>query len=235
MNARAVTAVLLSVSLPACGSSDSTSASSTAATAAPSAVSSARASSTAAEATVGVPELRDFKIFPEGPVKGHHFIAEIAVPKGTVVKDPMFRVVFKEANGNAVDTGSCAYRGVIKPDDHVPCYGAIWKVPKWAKYDITYVPPADAVPADSASLEVTDKTLIANKNEVDGKVTNTGKTALKNVNAYVSFYGSDGKIVGGNSAPTSPPDLEPGASGKFEVIADDVAAPPKTFTVKMSP
>jgi hypothetical protein len=229
-------AIGLPLCVTACGSSEST-APSASASAAPAKTAAAppQSASASTENSAGVAELKDFKIFPEGPAKGHHFIAEIGIAKGPVVKDPMFRVNFKDADGTVVDTGSCAYRGVIKADDHVPCYGAIWKVPKWAKYDITVVPPQDIVPADSAPLQVSDTTLIAAKNQVDGKVTNTGKTAIKNVTAYVSFYGADGKIVGGNSANISGNDLEPGASAKFSVVADDVAAPPKTFYVKMSP
>jgi len=227
---------LSALATAACGSGETSGPSASAtATAAQTAVAPAHSASAAPSDDAGVGELRDFKIFPEGPVKGHHFVAEIGIAKGPVVKDPMFRVLFKDESGATVDTGSCAYRGVIKPEDHVPCYGAIWKVPKWAKYEIVTVAPQDIVPAESAPLVVSDTSLTANKNQVDGKVTNTGKTAIKNVTAYVSFFGADGKIVGGSSADLAEKELAPGASAKFTVTADDVAAPPKTFYVKMSP
>jgi len=233
--AATATITLLSMQSFGCGSSDTAAPSASAAPVTARVTPSASTSSASAEPTNGVAELRDFKLFPDGPVKGHHFIAEIGIAKGPVVKDPMFRVTFKDADGSTLDTGSCAYRGVIKPGDHVPCYGAIWKTPKWAKYEIINVPPLDAVPDDSAPLDVSGTTLITAKNEVDGKVTNTGKVALKSVTAYVSLYGADGKIVGGSSALIAGNDLAPGATSTFAVPVDDVAAPPKTFSVKMSP
>jgi hypothetical protein len=195
------------------------------------------ASPTASVATTpvdGTAELKDFQIFPDRPVKGHQFIGEMVVTKGAAVRDPMFRVLVEDKDGKQIDSGSCAYRGVVKAGDKAPCYGAFWKVATWAKYELVYVRGDSALPAEPSPLSVSDAKLVG-ADEVDGKITNNGKSTVKKVNAYVSLYGADGKIVGGESAPTSPEDLEPGAMGTFTVKIDAVAAPPKTFAVKTSP
>jgi hypothetical protein len=216
--------------LAACGSKDTLVASST--PAAPASAAPAPATASLQDVS-GVAELKDLRIFPEKPAKGHHFVAEISVASGAAVKDPMFRVVFKDTDGSTLDSGSCAYRGIIKAGDRAPCYGAFWKAAKWAKYDVTYV-PGDAKPENPAPLTVSGATLVGG-NEVDGQITNTGSTAIKNVNAYVSLYGADGKIVAGDSGPVAGNDLAPGASSKFAIKIEDLAAPAKTFAVKASP
>lgn len=231
--ARTAAAAALLAALGACNDDKPGAATATAKSATP----APAASPTSSVATIpvdGTAELKDFRIFPDKPVKGHQFVGEMVVTKGSAVRDPMFRVLVKDKDGKQIDTGSCAYRGVVKAGDKAPCYGAFWKVATWAKYDLVYVPGDSALPAEPSPLTVSDAKLVGT-NEVDGKITNTGKSAVKKVNAYVSLYGADGKIVGGESAATSPEDLEPGASGTFTVKIDDVAAPPKSFAVKTSP
>jgi hypothetical protein len=230
---RRTAAIAAFSALAACSSNESTTASSKATSTAAPAMTSAAPSNRPPEVN-GVAELRDLKIWPDKPVKSHFFVAEMVLAKGAAVRDPMFRVTFKDDAGNAVDSGTCAYRGVIKSDEKAPCYGAIWKATKWSKVDVVFVPGDASLPADHAPLTVSGAELV-HGDEVDGQVTNDGKTALEDVNVYIALYGADGKIVGANSAPITGNDLAPGATAKFAVKVDEVQAPAKTFAVKMSP
>ena len=199
-------------------------------------VTSASASSDAAVAAAPAPgtaEVHDFKVFPSGPVKTHYFVGEMVLTSTTPAFHPSFKIVFKDADGTVVDSATCSFQGTLEPGTKAPCYGEIFKAPKWASYDVTFNKISTPAKPAPSTLTVSETKLLGHV--VEGKVSNTGAATVKGVMAYVSLYGSDGKIVGASNAWVAGNDIDPSGSAKFSVKVAEVDGTASTFAVVTSP
>ncbi len=91
-----------------------------------------------------------------------------------------------------------------------------------------------AQPHKMAELRVTDVKYTGKKGaapaSLDGKITNVSTFRAKAVEAIVSLYGGDAKIVAADKVSLG--DLEPGGAATFSVKITDFAAPAETYRVK---
>jgi hypothetical protein len=179
-------------------------------------------------------ELRDVRTW-RGEDGSRHVIGEIVNVGTEPILAPVAKLTFFDATNKPIDSGQCTTPlESLARGEKTPCAMIVTKSETYASYkaEITSAPLAQ--PHKMAELRVTDVKYTGKKAgapaSLDGKITNASTFRAKGVEAIVSLYGGDGKIVAAEKAALG--DLEPGSGATFSVRIADFAAPAETYRVK---
>jgi hypothetical protein len=179
-------------------------------------------------------ELRDVRTW-RGEDGARRVIGEIVNVGTEPVLAPVAKLTFFDATNKPIDSGQCttALESLAR-GEKTPCAMIVTKSETYASYkaEITSAPVGE--PHKMAELRVTDVKYTGKKAgapaSLDGKITNVSTFRAKAVEAIVSLYGADAKIVAAEK--TTLGDLEPGGAATFSVKITDFAAPAETYRVK---
>ncbi len=204
-------------------------------------------SETAETASAPVPtgegkvELRDVRIFPaRGTRKTHYLVGELWNVGTAPVDAPRAKVTVYDGNKTALDDTLCAAFVVhdLMPNQKVPCYSVLDRAVGWKTFKVQ--PESSrryleyrAAELKISGLESTSPRSRFGAHKIGGTITNRSAFTAKSVWIIVGLYDAKGKIVGAGKTLVAGNDLDPGASGKFNVSIYNVAPTPKTSLTKV--
>jgi hypothetical protein len=181
-------------------------------------------------------ELRDLTAIKSKYGKSTRFIGEIVNTGEGSIGYPAAKVTFYDAQGTAVDSGTCASLiRVLPANDKVPCAFSIFKGQDWSTYKVEVNPYPPSFHGQIAEIDITDIKFTPKRgyqpDTLEGKLTNKSNFKAKNVWAIVSLYDANKKIVGLDSALVAGNDLEAGQAGLFSAKVYEVAGTPESYRV----
>jgi hypothetical protein len=179
-------------------------------------------------------ELRDVRTW-RGEDGARRVIGEIVNVGTEPVLSPVAKLTFFDATNKPIDSGQCTTPlESLARGEKTPCAMIVTKSDTYASYKAEITSAPSATPHKMAELRVTDVKYTGKKANapasLDGKITNVSTFRAKAVEAIVSLYGGDAKIVAAEK--TTLGDLEPGGAATFSVKITDFAAPAETYRVK---
>jgi hypothetical protein len=179
-------------------------------------------------------ELRDVRTW-RGEDGSRHVIGEIVNIGNDAIPSPIAKLTFFDASNKAIDSGQCSTPlESLARGEKTPCAMIVTKSETYASYKAEITSAPLAVPHKMAELRVTDVKYTGKKAaapaSLEGKITNVSLFRAKAVEAIVSLYGGDGKIVAAEK--TTLGDIEPGITATFTVRITDFAAQAETYRVK---